>query len=492
MSLYLKYRPNDFENMIGQDPIRKTLLNSLSTWNISHAYLFSGPRWTWKTTCARLIAKALNCLNLKNDWSPCQVCQSCISINDWSFVDLVEIDAASNTWVDNVRDLQSKIWFSPSNWKKKVYVLDEVHMLSKWAFNALLKTLEEPPEFVHFILVTTEFHKVLDTIISRCINLNFRNISEVDISLRLEHICNLEWFEYEKWALELIAHQANWWMRDAISILDKLRSEWKLNVDEVSKNLWLTTNLVVEDLIDNIFKWNKDKCLNLINDLANKWYDLSTFQLEILESLRTRLHDKKDNKEIKTLLKVISHFVKAAENLRYSIIPQLPLEMACIESILSIWAWIEIGKESKTKSENDNIEIETKKGEIKIEQIHKKERPSIIELPNLTIENVKKLKKDIESKLKDPEIKIAFRNSEIKDLNNDQLIIETQCNRDSLDINSDKWSRDIFNAFHDVFWDTKTRFIARNKSEEIIKEIGESKKQNSKTLNEMADWLFDF
>ena len=360
-------------------------------------------------------------------------------------------------------------------------------MLSKWAFNALLKTLEEPPEFVHFILVTTEFHKVLDTITSRCINFNFRNISEDDITKRLEHICKLEWLKYENQALWLISHQANWGMRDAISLLDKLRSEWELLTTEVSKNLWITTNLIVESLVQNIFAADKNKSLDIINDLTNKWYDLTTFLQEILENLRTKLHEAKDDLECNKILSIISNFIKAAENFRYSIIPQLPLEMACIESIILINNWLPVQKDIDWKIEPKVLVKET----IQIKEIHKEEKKIEIQLPELTIANILGLKKDIESKLKDSEIRIAFRNSEIKDFKDDQLFIETSCERDSTDINSERWNREMFDAFASIFWKTNTRFLASNKND-VVKQVLESSEEKPKTLNDIATWLFDF
>ena len=176
MSLYLKYRPQDFQSVVGQDHVVKTVQNALKRDSINHAYLFSGPRGTGKTSMARIIAKALNCTNIKDKIEPCNQCSICESINNGRLVDMIEIDAASNRGIDEIRELREKIVFAPSQARTKVYIIDEVHMLTKEAFNALLKTLEEPPEHAYFILATTEAHKIPETIISRCQQFTFKRI----------------------------------------------------------------------------------------------------------------------------------------------------------------------------------------------------------------------------------------------------------------------------------------------------------------------------
>ena len=221
-ALYRKWRPARFEQVIGQEHITQTLQNSVAAERVGHAYLFCGPRGTGKTTTARLLAKAVNCLDEDPSIRPCNQCAVCESVNEGRFLDLIEIDAASNTGVDDIRDLRDKINFSPNLGRYKVYIIDEVHMLSTAAFNALLKTLEEPPAHAMFILATTEEHKVPATIKSRCQQFNFRLLSISEISGRLAWLAQKESLTIEPGALELIARQGAGSLRDAESLLDQL------------------------------------------------------------------------------------------------------------------------------------------------------------------------------------------------------------------------------------------------------------------------------
>ena len=331
MSLYLKYRPKDFSNLVGQEPISTTLKNSIKNKEISHAYLFCGSRWTWKTSTARILAKAINS-KINEKWE-IEENNFTKEIDNWSFVDVIEIDAASNSWVDNIRELISKIWFSPVISKKKIYIIDEVHMLSNWAFNALLKTIEEPPEFVHFILATTEKHKVPETIISRCINFDFKRIEEEKITKRLEFICEKEWFKYEKKAIEIIAKEANWGLRDAISNLEKLNNEWELSEKEVQNNLWIWGNKIAENLVNLILNWEKEKSLQLCFDFTNKWQNIESFIKIILEFLREKMLENIEKKEkLEKIFSVIENFQKANIEIKTSPIKNLPLEIAIIKS----------------------------------------------------------------------------------------------------------------------------------------------------------------
>ncbi len=220
IALYRKYRPIDFNSVIGQEHITSTLKSEISEGKIAHAYLFAGTRGTGKTTCARILAKGVNCLNTKNG-NPCNECANCLQINEGSMIDIVEIDAASNTGVDNIRDIRDEAVYTPVVCKKKVYIIDEVHMLSTGAFNALLKILEEPPEHVIFILATTEIHKIAPTILSRCQRFDFKRITIADIATYLQEICENEGVVAERNALFLIAKLGDGSMRDSLSILDK-------------------------------------------------------------------------------------------------------------------------------------------------------------------------------------------------------------------------------------------------------------------------------
>src|SRR5512144_172896 len=223
-ALYRKYRPQSWDAVVGQDHVVTTLKNSIVADRVAHAYLFAGSRGTGKTTLARLLAKAVNCTNPDPTKRPCNECENCKAVNENRFLDLIEIDAASNTSVDDVRDLRDKINFSPSQGKYKVYIIDEVHMLSTAAFNALLKTLEEPPPHAIFILATTEIHKIPATVLSRVQRYEFRRIPVPEIVKYLKLVARTEKIQADDDALIQIARQSSGGMRDAISLLDQLSS----------------------------------------------------------------------------------------------------------------------------------------------------------------------------------------------------------------------------------------------------------------------------
>lgn len=229
-ALYRKWRPRTFDSVVGQKDITDTLKNAIKRGTISHAFLFAGPRGTGKTSCAKIFAKALNCTNLQ-DGEPCNKCANCRAADNGSMPDIIEIDAASNNGVDEIRDIRDKAKYAPTQGKYKVYIIDEVHMLSIGAFNALLKTLEEPPEHVVFILATTELQKVPATIISRTQRYNFKRISKADLEKRMRYILDQEKIKYDDKALAVIAQVADGGMRDALSILDQLLSYEKGSVN---------------------------------------------------------------------------------------------------------------------------------------------------------------------------------------------------------------------------------------------------------------------
>src|SRR5512139_3991414 len=226
-ALYRKWRPQTWDAVVGQGQVVQTLRNAVVAERVAHAYLFAGPRGTGKTTTARLLAKAVNCLNENIAERPCNECAHCQAVNQGRFLDLIEIDAASNTSVEDVRDLRDKINFSPNQGRYKVYIIDEVHMLSTAAFNALLKTLEEPPAHAIFILATTEVHKIPATVLSRCQRHEFRRIPVKEIIDNLRAMADEEKIQVDPEALSLVARQATGSMRDAISLLDQLASAGK-------------------------------------------------------------------------------------------------------------------------------------------------------------------------------------------------------------------------------------------------------------------------
>ena len=265
-ALYRKYRPSTFDDFIDQDSIKKILVNSIKNNKISHAYLFSGPRGIGKTSMAKIFAKAINCDNFDKNNDACDKCDSCIEANNNS-VDIIEIDAASNNGVDQIRDLKNKISIVPSNLKYKVYIIDEVHMLTNSAFNALLKTLEEPPSYVVFILATTAFYEVPETIVSRCQCFSFNRITIKSIVERLKYIAKKEDVAITNDAIEEIAHYANGGLRDAIGMLDKLRSftNEKITVDIFKSINGMISQEEVEKFYNDIFAKNINGILDIIN-----------------------------------------------------------------------------------------------------------------------------------------------------------------------------------------------------------------------------------
>lgn len=268
-ALYRKWRPQTFDDVVGQDHITETLKNQVSSGRLSHAYLFVGTRGTGKTTCAKILARAVNCESPVNG-NPCNECASCRGILDGSILDVVELDAASNNGVNDVRALQDEAVFSPATVQKRVYIIDEVHMLSTPAFNALLKILEEPPEHLMFILCTTELHKVLPTIISRCQRHSFKRISPSEITARLLYVADREGIDLDRDAAALLARMADGGMRDALSLLDQCSAQTRIDTDAVHVSLGLAGNRRIESLCDKLFSSASAEALELFNEL---WQD---------------------------------------------------------------------------------------------------------------------------------------------------------------------------------------------------------------------------
>ena len=352
-ALYRKWRPQLWDTVIGQEHIIKTLRNAIRSGRIGHAYLFAGPRGTGKTSTARLLAKAVNCLEEDLTKRPCNECIHCKSVNDGNFLDLIEIDAASNTSVDDIRDLRDKINFSPSQGRFKVYIIDEVHMLSTAAFNALLKTLEEPPAHAIFILATTEVHKIPATVLSRCQRHEFRRIPVNEIVIMLEEIAKTENMEVDPEVLKLIARQSTGAMRDAISLLDQLASTGeKVTLQAAQITLGTATSQVVIELVDSILQKNSAQGLNAIHTALDGGTDTRQLARQIVEYLRSVLmirmgnHNQVDAPaetitqmqehsrifDYHHLLECIRLFNRAASESRGSWQPNLILELAFAEA----------------------------------------------------------------------------------------------------------------------------------------------------------------
>ena len=287
-ALYRKWRPQTFDQVVGQQHITETLKNQVRTGRLSHAYLFIGTRGTGKTTCARILAKAVNCEH-PVDGNPCGVCPACRGISDGSVLDVVELDAASNNGVDNVRALREEAVFTPASVRKRVYIIDEVHMLSASAFNALLKILEEPPEHLMFILATTELQKVPATILSRCQRHSFRRIDTPDIAEYLEYIAKQESFKLSHEAAELIARLADGGVRDALSLLDQCSASATIDLEAVYSAMGLAGNRRTAQLMSSILDHDTDKTLRDFNAMWMDGKDPATLLTELSGLLRDTL-----------------------------------------------------------------------------------------------------------------------------------------------------------------------------------------------------------
>lgn len=352
-ALYLKWRPQTWDEVVGQEHIINTLRNAVHGDRIAHAYLFAGPRGTGKTTTARLLAKAVNCLADSTSDRPDNQCEICTAINEGRFLDLIEIDAASNTSVDDVRDLREKIIFSPNEGRYKVYIIDEVHMLSTAAFNALLKTLEEPPAHAIFILATTEVHKIPATVLSRCQRHEFRRLPVAIINEYLQMKVTEGELDVEEGAVEFISRQATGSLRDGISLLDQLTSTGeRVTLDATRSILGTVSTEAVSELIEALVEKDATRGLKTINQALDRGADVRQFAREVVDYLRGLLMIQMQNPQLvdvapeaqagmvsqadrlllSDLLTAIKVFNTAAIDTRASWLPALRLELAFLEA----------------------------------------------------------------------------------------------------------------------------------------------------------------
>ena len=344
-ALYRKYRPKKFDDVVGQNYVIKTLKNSIMNHKISHAYMFFGPRGIGKTTIAKIFARTVNCENPING-NPCEKCRNCLNSKESETVDIIEIDAASNNGVDEIREIRNKVNIVPSDLKYKVYIIDEVHMLTSGAFNALLKTLEEPPKHVIFVLATTDPQKVSDTIISRCQCYSFKRISIDNIILKLKEICQKESIKIEEEVLEQIAISSNGGLRDSLSSLDKIASYKQdlitmddylemndlISVQEIEKiiNLILSSNIKefilklnqynndgknLIEIINQMIYFIKDKIVSYYIENINLEYDLSFYQ-SLVNLLNEKMFDIKKSTDPKIYIELmlLQFMEKISEN----------------------------------------------------------------------------------------------------------------------------------------------------------------------------------
>lgn len=316
VTLYRKYRPKGFEEIAGEQEIVQTLKNSLKSNRLAHAYLFTGPRGVGKTSIARLMAKGVNCLTNGITDTPCNVCENCKEISMGNFLDLIEIDAASNRGIDEIRQLKEKINYSPTKGRKKVYIIDEVHMLTKEAFNALLKTLEEPPEHVLFILATTEPDKILPTIISRCQRYDFKSVNYRDMREKLLYIVDSEGYKIDEPSLVAIYEASGGSMRDSISILERLMintEEKNIVIEKTEDVLGITPLKTIDLFIEAIENKNQSQGIELLEDIWKNSIDIELFFKDLAKRAKDRiikgdLETEKGLEIIDTIYDILSKF----------------------------------------------------------------------------------------------------------------------------------------------------------------------------------------
>ena len=456
-TLYRKYRPQKFSEVIGQNHIVQTLSNSIKNNRIGHAYLFTGPRGTGKTTMARLLAKTVNCPKAKNA-EPCLSCENCKNIQDGRSLDIIEIDAASNTGVDNIRELRETVKLPPTLAKYKVYIIDEVHMLSTGAFNALLKTLEEPPAHVIFILATTEIHKIPDTIISRCQRFDFSKLPLENIIKKLSFVAKEEGVKIEKEALEMIAIASEGGMRDAESLLGQIISleDKNITAKEVEEILGTTDHKNIEEMAEILLEGKISEGLKLVNKISSAGFDLEVFGKSFLNYLRKILAASIDEKIIENfsleltsdqtkkiksiskgktaeILKMIEFFLEAQNKIRSSFIPQLPLEIAIAK--MGNYELKVQKSESPKVQKPEIVNIENVKKDVKsvedVEDVNlKKQSNATISkaATNINIDDVKSKWKDIirETKPFNHSISLFLLNCQPVDIKDGYLIIVTK------------------------------------------------------------------
>lgn len=357
VALYRKYRPDNFEGIIGQENITKILKNQIKSNKISHAYIFSGSRGTGKTSAAKVFSRAINCLSPK-DGEPCNECEVCKNIISGNTTDVVEMDAASNNSVENIRQIRQEVVYATIDVKYRVYIIDEAHMLTTSAFNALLKTLEEPPANVVFILATTEQHKIPVTILSRCLRFDFSKISENDIVKRVEYVLNLENVKYEKEAVEYIAKLADGGLRDALSIVERCISEVSdiLTKKMVEEIIGAIDTDIINNIVKNINKFDSISAVENVDKVIKNGKDLRQLAYQINEVFLEDLINKElTNEEKSRYVIIIDRLSKLDNDLRLTARPEIVFKSCLIELTSGVTSNIVI---EENISPNNNLQFD--------------------------------------------------------------------------------------------------------------------------------------
>lgn len=379
-SLYRTYRPQTFDEVIGQEHITDLLKNAISKNKITHSYLFTGPRGLGKTSVARIFAKALNCENISKDGNPCNECNNCKSITNGTYFDLLEIDAASNRGIDQIRELKEKIAYQPTQGKFKVYIIDEVHMLTTEAFNALLKTLEEPPSHAIFVLATTESYKLPATIVSRCQKYDFRLGSHEKLRDCLISVLKNEGRKMDEEAIQIIIEQSTGSYRDLLSLSDVVLSgiaDLDIEVSEVDvrQSLGLPDHTMVYYFLENLVKGDYKKSFNMLDEVYQKGVSIQQFIYSVIDILKQILIDKTVKGRRKkstitadfsfleklsdvTLFKLLKKFLDVTQSIKDSPIPTLPIEVLILESQELFDMEREEKEDEKKNSKIEEIEVD--------------------------------------------------------------------------------------------------------------------------------------
>lgn len=442
-ALYRKYRPKTFDEVIGQDHIVKTLINQIKSNSISHAYLFTGTRGTGKTSTAKIFAKAINCLNPVNG-SPCLNCEVCTQLNNNSNLDILEIDAASNNRVDEIRDLREKIKYPPVYGKYKVYIIDEVHMLTDSAYNALLKTLEEPPEHAVFILATTEIQKLPQTILSRCMRFDFRLVSVEDLVNLLKKIFNDNGITYEEEALTLIAQKGEGSVRDTLSVADLCASfsNNHITYKSVLESLGSTSFEKLLKLANSLSENRGDEILENLDSLFNEGKNLSLLAKELIGFFKNLLIIKTvknansllkmpndmfeqlklvtNNFEKEKLLEILEKLVNIETQLKFSINPKTIIEITLL-GLIDVEKKTEnlIPKTEKVNTSKINVEENQPKNDV-VKQVEKDEVN--LDLYVIKKDNTLINKNDYDREIKDKQTQIETNEAQIN-VNDKQIIV---------------------------------------------------------------------
>lgn len=517
-ALYRRLRPKNFDQVIGQEHIIKTLKNQVESDRISHAYLFCGTRGTGKTSTAKIMAKLLNCKN-PIDNSPCDKCDMCISFNENRSLNIIEIDAASNNSVDDVREIREEVKYPPTDGRFKIYIIDEVHMLSIGAFNALLKTLEEPPSYVIFILATTDPHKIPVTILSRCQRFDFKRISSKEIADTMKKYMQNDNVDIDDDALDYIAKVSDGAMRDALSILDQCISFYykeKISLDKVLELIGAVDDEIFFRFIDAIVNFSTIDILDMIDEIIQNGRDISQFVSDLIEHIRNllvasistsnnslnisnskfeRLKKQAENIDTQYLIKLIENFSTIQNNLKYSFDERIVLETGCIkqciamptEDITDIKQKIRFLEKKLEENSTKTVYIEKNNIAQEIEETKHREL-AILDDIKIAIENFDMLK----NKFTMPE-KVFLDNCNPKNLEDRFLYLV--CSTDAFIPRLENIKAEITDALFELFnKQYEIKIISENKYKEEYKKVVNSQpkinlKEENNTMEDITNYF---